>query len=165
MRTRNATLIAAPALALALTACTGADYQINGKVAAKHAEWDCADAEALTLNGDTIAPVAQQGTAGTGGTRPKPKPPAPKVDNGSTTTTGGGGNSVKIKKPKKVKVSAIPDGQEALPVNPPKGKKSCKPDYELYVRNNTGTFEQDVISEHYDRCTEGEKFPACTKEN
>jgi hypothetical protein len=51
---------------------------------------------------------------------------------------------------------------------PPKGSKrpeGCETEYEVFVRNSDGLFEQDVRKVDYDHCSDQvrEPFPACTE--
>lgn len=68
-----------------------------------------------------------------------------------------------------VKLSKKPDKPERVTkIKPPKYKhksKGCHEEYELFVKNREGLFEQDVRKVDYDKCSDKvrEPFPSCTK--
>lgn len=169
MRRRTATVIAVPALALALSACGGDySYGVTGRVAGKQIDWDC--------HGHALAPVAFARTSGgrgttgsrstTGGSSYR-KSTSGSTTSGKKTTTGGssssGGTSLKKKprKPKKLHGFDLHDLNHST--HRPSGCTRSSAEYELYVKNDDGLFEQDVTSDHYKRCAKGEKFPSCAK--
>jgi hypothetical protein len=155
-KTRIAALLVAPALTLTLAACGGNySYAVSGHVVGKKIDWDC--------DGHAMAPVAftrtsrgsGAGTRKNGTTRKNPSiPKAP--------ANGSGGVPLKKQphQPRKLGGFTLPHLPKAT--KRPKGCSHGSADYEMFIKNDDGIFEQDVTSEHYERCEGGEKFPACT---
>lgn len=170
---------------LALTGCTEDtySYEVSGTVEARQIDYDCPNEDVAM---DAVAFVAGKGGTSGGGSRSgsggssggssgKSSGSTGKSGKGSgSTSTSGGtlgssstgkstktGSGVKLKKkpakPEKIKGGKVP---KPLYAKKPKG---CETEYELYIRNDDGLFEQDVRREDYDNCTEGEKFAACTE--
>ena len=131
-------LAGALALPLFLVGCQGDDeytYSIEGTVKYRQLDFNCE----------------------------KPK------EMGFLAATSSGGSGTKSSKTKTSKGSdnkahapvSVPDSPPKK-VSKPQGV-SCKTEYELYIANGDGLFEQDVTSEHYEKCTETKQFPDCTK--
>lgn len=177
---------------LALTGCTEDTYgyEVSGTVEARQIDYDCPNEDVAM---DAVAFVAGSGRGSGSGKSSKssgkssdaksdknsgssdsvdrapnsaPSSRSTKAPTTSSTTRpstpatrASGGVKLKKKpaKPEKVKGDKAP---KPLYAKKPKG---CETEYELYVRNDDGLFEQDVRREDYDNCTEGEKFAACTE--
>ncbi|MBD3004771.1 hypothetical protein [Streptomyces sp. 5-10] len=154
---KNAVKAAVPVvvLGLALTACNNKDstpeHDVKGKVEAKQIDVDChAKRHSMSLSSFSL-PLKPpgRGSSGSGGTK-------------SGKSDGGVKTGKKPQAPKKVdKLPSVPDGPDYKPGKKP--GKSCKPEYELFIKNSEGIFEEDVEADHYDQCDKGEKFPECVK--
>lgn len=159
-------------------------YEVSGTVEAAHVDYECEGDLAM----EPAAFVA-------GGTKPRPKKADPGGSSSDSDSSGDAKKGESAKKdvaaskapasktpskapasaskapakPGGVKLSKKPDKPERVTkVKPPKYKhkpKGCHEEYELYVKNREGLFEQDVREVDYDRCSDKarESFPACTK--
>lgn len=145
-------------------------YEVSGVVEAAQVDYEC--------KGDLDLEPASF-TAGR--TKPEPK----KAESDDSSSDSDFGDSEKKKPAKKdvaaskapaskapsksggVKLSKKPDKPERVTkIKPPKCKhKGCHEEYELFVKNREGLFEQDVRKVDYDNCLDKarEHFPACTK--
>jgi hypothetical protein len=86
------------------------------------------------------------------------KAPATSRPNGDSPRKSGGVRlSKKPAKPERVTKIVPPKG--------PKRPKGCETEYEVFVRNGDGLFEQDVRKVDYVHCSDQvrEQFPACTE--
>lgn len=147
------------ALALALSAC-GSDsyeYQVSGVVEAAQVDYDC-HGLSMEAAAFVVKPVPRR-TAKTS------KPATKRQGSGSGTSSG---TVRKAPSNKGVKLTKKPDKPERVfkvPTVKYKTKRhGCKNEYELFVRNRDGLFEQDVRKVDYDKCLDRkrEPFPRCT---
>lgn len=171
-------VVAAGALTgvLVLSGCanTSYEYEVSGTVEAGQIDYDCPDGAAM----DTVVFIAKSkpggsGTSGSSGKTAK----KPSTSTGSNKTADKDSTPSKstpttpVKKPsgKGVKLSEKPDKAERVSKVPkvqhPANLSGCETEYELFVKNADGLFEQDVRKVDYDKCTDSgrESFPSCTK--
>lgn len=152
--------VATTCLAL-LTGCSSAErdgYRVSGKVTARHIDYDCKSVQGRALSqavtrpsGGTSSSGGSSGRAGTGS--------GSRGASGRTSgSASGGGNGPSIAKPRKIMPGDIPRAPGARPRN----TSHCRTEYELFIENSEGTFQQTVTADHYRRCGKGEKFSACT---
>jgi hypothetical protein len=100
----------------------------------------------------TRSPRPQNGATKQGSTEGAKKAPASKAP-----ASKGVALSEKPEKPERV--NRVPSAQSAL------ARRGCKvDDYELFIRNKNGLYEQDVRRTDYKKCTNKARmsFPACT---
>lgn len=161
-------------LALGAFGCSGGggktySYKVTGTVEAAHIDYECGDSLSMEPVGFN---AGRGGGSSSGGSR----------SGGSGTSGGSKGrgtvnkdnSSSSVQKDSKrpastgVRLTKKPDKPERVSrvevpafASKPKG---CKEEYELFVRNRDGLFEQDVRKVDYERCSDKarEKFPACT---
>jgi len=156
-------LAGALALPLVLAACGSSDdaaYDVSGTVKSKQIDYDC------TKKSHAMSLVLGKGTGGSSGGRggSSGSKSGSSSRGGSSGSKNGGSSSTQNKPPAPVAVPDLPQSPASKsPAAKPKGV-SCSTEYELFIENKDGLFEQDVTSEHYERCAEKEKFPSCTKE-
>lgn len=156
-------------------------YEVSGTVEAAQVDYECGGD--VDLDADPVAFVAGKGK-GTGPSARKSsggstKSSSKTKDQGSRPSTATKAPTAKAKTPgpaasvptapnRGVTLSKKPDKPErVIKVKPPKYKskpRGCRNEYELFVRNKDGLFEQDVREVDYDRCSDKprELFPACT---
>lgn len=129
-------------------------YDIKGTVTARNIDYDCTRVQGRAATKALTAPGKNSG--GTSGGRSSTS--GGSGSNSGNRNGGGGGAHKALPKPKKINPKVIPHGgdQAAIPAN-----SSCTKDYELYVKNHEGVFEQEVPSRHWIPCEEKKKFPRC----
>lgn len=161
-------------------------YEVSGTVESAQVDYECKG----DLNTDPIAFVAGRGGGtgsstrkSSGGSRSSSKAKAGSSEartpsarsttpatapTGKSKTPSSARATAALKPNKGVSLSKKPDKPERVTkVKPPKYKskpKGCRNEYELFVRNKDGLFEQDVRQVDYERCSDKprELFPACT---
>ncbi|MER6605894.1 hypothetical protein ABT282_08260 [Streptomyces sp. NPDC000927] len=153
--------ITAAVLSLTLTACGGDhQYKLKGRVESKQIDQDCHTSRSGNLNAFSL-PMK---TGGSSGSRSGGGNSSGSRSGGGSSSSGGGVSlDKKPSEPRKVdSLPPIPDGPDMD--HPRKtASKSCKPEYELFIRNSEGIFEQDVTADHYRKCDKREEFPRCTR--
>lgn len=147
-------------LVLAATGCSGgqngkdvqdAEYAVSGTVYSKWIYYEC---DSVHLSMDTVA-----------FSRPTPKRTKDTDDSGTSNSTKkpsapAGSGKTFVSKPVKVPRGKVPTGKPKKPRGYSKSK--CSTEYELYIKNGDGIFEQDVLYTDYATCDKGEKFTRCT---
>lgn len=164
---KKTSVIAASVIAgaLALSGCSNEsyEYELSGTVEAGQVDYDCP-------NDLAMAPVALS--------KPNPGPRSgakqEKRKTGGAHTSKTPGKETKSSSPKNVpddgvKLSKKPEKPERIrkvpAVKHASKPKGCEVEYELFVQNSEGLFEQDVRQVDFDKCMDEkrEPFPACTK--
>lgn len=143
----------APVLVLALAACGGdggSDYGTSGRVVKKQTERECK--EKIQGRALTSALTKSTGGSSSGGR-----------SGGSSTSGSRGGTSVKKPGSSSRKDGSVATGGGAASSSGGTSGKSCKTEYELFIRDGSSLVEEDVSKEHYRRCGKGDKFPQCTR--
>jgi hypothetical protein len=163
-------LVTTTAVTLSLSGCSNKTYgyEISGVIEAGQLDYDCPDDPSMDPVGFAAAsnkpqkgpssnprPIVGATSAAIPTTRATPAAPAasPSVNPSRKT----------VKLPKKPgKPKRVPAVPVAKHLTVPKG---CEVDYELFVRNSDGLFEQDVRQVDYNRCLDAENkdFPACAE--
>lgn len=139
-----ATAVAATVL---LAGCSAGGSGVTGTVASKSTEQECKSMSSLSRV--SLVAAVPQGKGG-GGSR-----------SGGGKSKSGGSKSSKDNSKKDSK----PKSKKTQKPGKSKGKSStgCKTEYELFIKNNDGTHEEDVTQSAYDSCDVKEKYPKCTK--
>lgn len=147
---------------LVLTGCGGGDdkasapeYEVTGKVDTRWIEYKCKN---LSLGMDNVAFVQSSRPKKDKDKDDKKKD---KKEKKSADPTKKASSSPSASAPSPVKVSAkdVPTGKPKKPRG--YSPKYCTAEYELFIKNGDGIFEQDVPYAHYEKCTEDEKFSSC----
>jgi hypothetical protein len=174
--------VGSAALLTLAAACTGGSsyqYRVSGMVEAAQIDYDCHQNLAMEPAGFVTGNRGRTSSSSGSGSSNLRKAPTPRRTSPSRPQ---GGSSVRqpglskktpvTKKPSSrgVTLSRKPDKPERITKVPiPKYRHKphgCKvDDYELFIRNSNGLFEQDVRHVDYLNCTERKlmAFPRCTK--
>jgi hypothetical protein len=178
-------------LPLAAVGCSGGSsktysYEVSGVVEAAQVDYECKgdlDMEAASFVVGRAKPKPKKADSGdsssdSGDNKQEepakknvatPKAPANKAPSKAPASRTPASRSKEPAKSGGVKLSKKPDKPERVTkIKPPKYKhkpKGCHEEYELFVKNREGLFEQDVRKVDYDNCLDKarERFPACTK--
>lgn len=171
-------------VSLGMSACGSGDkkyeYDVSGRVQAQHVDYDCED----DLDADPVAFVAGKGRGGgssgkkgsaarsvrkgSDASRP-PRRSAPAASSVSKVPSAERSASKSAKPVGGVQLSKKPAKPvRVFKVSPPKYKvkpKGCETEYELFIKNDKGLFEQDVREVDYSNCLARKRdlFPECTK--
>lgn len=150
---------------LALSGCSkpSYEYEMYGIVTSGQVDYDCPADVAMAAVGYVAGPKPKPNTNGSHSQEGPGKKPTPSKRVPDSV--------IPAKKPsgKGVKLDEKPDKPERINTIPAvkhsKKSKGCKAEYELFVENPDGLFEQDVRKVDYDKCMneKREPFPACTK--
>lgn len=161
-------LVTTTAVTLSLSGCSNKTYgyAISGVVEAGQVDYDCPGDPSMDPVGFVAASSKPQK-----GPSSNPRPavkvtpaaaPTTRLTPAASSSVSPSRKTVKLsKKPGKPKrVPAVPIAKH---LTPPKG---CEVEYELFIRNPDGLFEQDVRQVDYTRCLDAERegFPGCTEE-
>lgn len=159
--------------ALPLSGCSNESYwyAISGVVEDGQVDHDCPDGgpmEGVAFPVSTApanrSPARSNPGSPTGKKAESIKPvaPPPALRGSSRTASRKEAGGVKLtKRPEK------PEQIYRIPViKHAKALKGCATEYELFVRNDAGLFEQEVRQADYDKCLDQklESFPVCTEE-
>lgn len=150
MKKRITLAVGAVSASLALAGCSGksespdGSYEVKGKVHSKWIDYECKKHTPLM---GTVVFMART---------PKPRP---KEEKKSKETREDVSPDRKTPKPVRIPASEVPTGKPEKPRG--FSAKKCSTEYELYIENEDGVFEQDVSYEDYEKCDKGEKFSRC----
>lgn len=149
-------------------------YAISGTVEAGQIDYDCPASR--SMEGAAFAVGTSQPKMATNRAPAKPNsgthsgkktaPPKPLAPSAAPSRTSG---ATLTKETGGVKLTKKPDKPELIyrvpAVKHSKAQKGCTVEYELFVRNDDGLFEQGVRQADYDKCLDQklESFPACTE--
>lgn len=139
-------------------------YDVSGTVEGAQVDYECGEDPSLNMVAFNVLSA-----------RATKKPGSESGGNGSGSTSRRTGTPVPKAKPSKspagVKLDKKPEKPERINSVPKSPKfttpqKGCEVEYELFVRNDDGLFEQDVREVDYTKCSdvESEEFPACTSD-
>lgn len=145
---------------LALTGCGGGDdkaaapeYAVTGKVDTRWIEYECKN---VALSMDNVAFV-QTSKPKKDSTKDTKKEKEKKGD--TSTKKPSATPTPAASAPVKVSPGQVPTGKPKKPRG--YSPKYCTTEYELFIKNGDGIFEQDVPYAHYAKCEEDEKFSSC----
>ncbi|MCP9209670.1 hypothetical protein [Streptomyces cucumeris] len=127
------------------------EYEVSGVVEDGRLDYDCPNSLSMESASFVIRAKGRSSTSAKAGGRSR-----------------GGSSSSRSKTSSGSKLPNKPTEPERVPKIPSRGhgkkSKGCKVEYELYIKNSDGLFEQDVRQVDYDKCLDRkrERFPACT---